>query len=395
MEMDSSLRIFDELERTFPGPADYSEGHFSYYNRSARPAVAAIRARLGEMFSRYPVEHQAELRARFRSGDDRGFDSAFFELLLHELLLRLRCTVEVHPPVTSGDGKVPDFLAAPEDGEPFYVEAIVASALSDNEAARQSIMNVVYDQINKIESRNFFITISTIEGIGQRQPSGKRIRRFLETRLAALDPDRVAQDYTEGAADLPEWLYEEDKLKIEFGVVPKSTQARMKQGARSLGKLATEVKWGSDASSLRDAISRKAGRYGDLGHPYVIAINSTSKWGVEHTDVMEALFGTESFYLDRETLKEMRMVRNPDGALNTRRGATYTRVSAVLIAFGAYPASIANVVVKLYHNPWAKYLYSGPLCQLEQEVPVGDNMKRTPGISLGDLFGLNRDWPGD
>jgi hypothetical protein len=95
--MTTLVQIFDAMQRTYAGPASHSEGRFSYYNRSARPGVETIRAALQDWFERYPQEHQSELRARFRSGNDRNFDSSFFELFLHEMLLRLKCTVEVHP----------------------------------------------------------------------------------------------------------------------------------------------------------------------------------------------------------------------------------------------------------------------------------------------------------
>jgi hypothetical protein len=391
--MPTSLQIFDDIARIYAGPANHSEGRFSYYNRSARPGVVTIRAALQEWFERYPQEHQSELRARFRSGNDRNFDSAFFELFLHELLLRLKCKVEVHPSPPGAGGKAPDFLVTPENGEQFYLEAIVATAMSTEEAARQAVIDLVYDQIDRLESPNFFISIGTMEGVATRQPSGKRIRVFLEERLAALDPDEVAAEYTERQRDLPSWVYEEQGLKIEFGVVPKSPEGRLKEGGRAIGIFGMKTRWGSDAPSLRDAVTKKGGRYGDLGLPYVVAVNPISEWGMEHIDAMEALFGTETFIFESR-VSEPRMVRNPDGAFRSKGGPTYTRVSAVLVAFGAHPPSLASLPLRLYHNPWAKYPYSGPLCQLDQAVPEGDTMQRVSGTTVAALFGLPPDWPG-
>jgi hypothetical protein len=223
-------QLFDESERTYAGPANHSEGRFSYYNRSARPGVVSIRAAVQEWFERHPQEHQGELRARFRSGNDRNFDSAFFEVFLHELLLRLKCKVGVHPLPPSAGGKAPDFLVTPEHGEQFYLEAIVATAMSTEEGGREAIVDLVYDQIDKLESPNFFIHIRAIEGITSRQPSGKRIRAFLKKQIESLDPDQVAAEYTDRLLDFPSWLYEEEELKIEFGVVPKSPEGRLKEG---------------------------------------------------------------------------------------------------------------------------------------------------------------------
>jgi hypothetical protein len=297
------------------------------------------------------------------------------------------------PPPPAASGKAPDFLVTPENGEPFYLEAIVATAMSAEEAARAAVLDVVYDQIDKLETPNFFISIGSIEGVTTRQPSGRRIRVFLKEHLASLDPDKVAAEYTECQKDFPSWVYEEGELRIEFGVVPKSPEGRLKGGGRAIGIFGMKTRWGTDAPSLRDAVTKKGGRYGDLGVPYVVAVNTISEWGMEHIDAMEALFGTETFLFEPH-VSEPRMVRNPDGAFRNKAGPTYTRVSAVLVAFGAYPPSLPRLTLRVYHNPWAKYPYTGPLCELDQAVPKGDTMERVPGTTVAALFGLGSDWPG-
>lgn len=79
----------DAIDRSDGGPAAYSESHFSYLNRSGRQDVGVIRTLLEGWFARYPIAHQSELRARFRSVDAVPHHTAFFELYLHELLTRI------------------------------------------------------------------------------------------------------------------------------------------------------------------------------------------------------------------------------------------------------------------------------------------------------------------
>jgi hypothetical protein len=57
------------------------------------------------------------------------FPSAFFELFLHELLLRLGCNVEVHPDPGTGSSRRPDFLVTDPDGQQFFLEAVLATDL--------------------------------------------------------------------------------------------------------------------------------------------------------------------------------------------------------------------------------------------------------------------------
>ncbi|BCB78382.1 hypothetical protein GCM10022251_30340 [Phytohabitans flavus] len=73
------------------------------------------------------------VRAAIRCGlsgcgakDDRQVRGAFFELYLHERLLRIGYTVTCHP-VLEGTSRRPDFLAE-RDGRSIYIEARSASA---------------------------------------------------------------------------------------------------------------------------------------------------------------------------------------------------------------------------------------------------------------------------
>src|SRR5947209_3881762 len=103
--------LFDLLTRTDAGPAGYAESFFPYMNRSARDDITRIRAVLESWFQRYPKDGREALRSAFRSDDDWQHQGAFFELLLHEVLVRLDCRVTVHPPIP-GTTRRPDFLAA-------------------------------------------------------------------------------------------------------------------------------------------------------------------------------------------------------------------------------------------------------------------------------------------
>src|SRR2546428_4764920 len=128
------MTLFEEnLSRTDNGPAGYAEAPFKYLNRSARLEVGRIRSTLEEWFKHYPSEGEAEFRTRFRS--DEHHDSAFFELFLHELLLRLDCSVTLHPSVATAAAH-PDFLVNPRSGASFYLEAVLATDQSAADAAR-------------------------------------------------------------------------------------------------------------------------------------------------------------------------------------------------------------------------------------------------------------------
>jgi hypothetical protein len=136
------LTLFDDVERTDVGPAKYAEPSYPYWNRSARKDIAHVRAHLEQWFGRYPAEHAADLRGRFRSASDVQHRGAFFELFLHEMLLRLGCVAEVHPTVP-GTSKRPEFRVTSPGRSQFYLEAKVSNDESSEQAGARTRVNRV------------------------------------------------------------------------------------------------------------------------------------------------------------------------------------------------------------------------------------------------------------
>ena len=48
-----NLKLFDDFQRKYKGPADYGEPEFKYLNRSARERFAKARNKLEKWFSKY------------------------------------------------------------------------------------------------------------------------------------------------------------------------------------------------------------------------------------------------------------------------------------------------------------------------------------------------------
>lgn len=396
------MRLFDEIHRSDEGPAQYAEPKFTYLNRSARVAVNRMREVLEAWFSHYPTQEQAELRARFRHRYDWNHRSAFFELFLHELLLQLGCRVVIHPSMGPDQMKHPDFLVQSPKGELFYMEAVLATDESKEDTGAQARMNQVYDALDKqLDSPNFYIGM-TLRGAPKSPPPAKRISDFLKERLAPLNRDQKAEILESGGLDaLPQWPYEHDGWKIDFFPIPKPPGSRGEVGVRPLGMwwdVGEDYGWYEIAPRLaiRDAIVKKAGRYGDVDLPYLIAVNALNEYA-DRTDVqMEALFGREQWGFKDDGCDdagEPRLIRAPDGAWRDKSGPIYTRVSAVLLVNLVSPWHIPRAHICLYRNPWAQRPYALELTRLPQAVPEGNRMKWREGESLGTIFGLPGGWP--
>ena len=318
------MRLFDEIARDYQGPARYTEPEFCYLNRSARIRVARIRQVLETWFSSYPTAHQKALCQDFRSADDSQHRSAFFELFLHQLLLRLGCYLTIHPSPAETT-KYPDFLIEPPGGACFYLEAVLATGESRKECAARARMNAVYDTLDQLESPDFFIGME-LKGAPRTPPRGTEIRSFIACKLASLDPDQIIRQYeSSGLVALPRWRFEHDGWRIDFFPIPKKPDARGRVGVRPLAWWSPEGWRANTVDVIRDAISRKASRYGRLDLPYVIAVNVLSIT-VDELDVIEAL----------------------DGAWTSRADPDHTRVSAVLVANNLLPWNIPRAGIRLY-----------------------------------------------
>lgn len=223
-----------------------------------------------------------------RSTDDRHFKAAFFELYLHECLLRMGYSVTCHPEL-KGTGRRPDFLAQ-EPSSSIYVEARPAS-LSDNAVRGSARVTTIYDSLDKLDSPNFFLWIDVVKQ-GPNPPSVRSLRSRLERWLAALNPD----DYSlvnMGREDLPSCVLRSWRLGNPIRRNCQIAGGSRKAGIRPLGIFGGGAAcWVEDEDGIRGALADKGSAYGSLGATFIVAVASSSISSDDH-DVLGALYGTE------------------------------------------------------------------------------------------------------
>lgn len=389
-----NLNLFDEMDRDYEGLKAYGESSFEYLNRSARPLFSKTRQVLESWFSTYPRKEQCNFRKRFRSSERQ---SPFFEIFLHQLLLNLGCCVEIHPRGSDTTQKCPDFLVHSPAGSCFYMEATAVTGLSKRESSAQARMNDFYDALERMKSPNFWLDME-LAGAPETPVPAKRLRPVLQQWLASLDPDDTArQEQMGGFEALPSTPFEHEGWEITFRAIPKPPELRGKAGIRPIGIQSDVPRWIDPGLAVSNAVRKKAGKYGKLPLPCVVAVNALdSSFFGGHRDAMRALFGGLGLQIrvNEDGTIESRQVRTPDGAWYGPSGPTYTRVSAALIATRLLPWSWPRAEIRLYHNPWAEKPYVGELTRLAQAIPAQDVMQWQEGESLADVFGVAPDWPG-
>ncbi|RKT69535.1 hypothetical protein DFJ66_2768 [Saccharothrix variisporea] len=343
------VNIFSAVERTDLSPAGHGDSHFEFIDRVAGPYWDQVRDLIEDWFSRLCPDAQADVRGRLRSRDDRQSKGAFFELYLHECLLRMGYTVTCHPEV-EGTSRRPDFLAQ-KDGSAVYVEARSASS-SDLVVGAVARVNTLYDSIDKINSPNFFLWID-VEKQGGDPLRARPLRSKLERWLSGLDPDAY-RHRGNGRRDFPDLSYEADGWRIQFHAIPKSPAARGKAGVRPLGIFGGGQAFTvQDEEGIKNALSDKGSAYGPLSAPYVVAVASSSITTDDH-DVKNALYGTEALQIGTgpggETDPDA-LVRRPDGYWYKGDHWDHRHVSAVLIVKQLHPAFVGTHQHTIWEHP--------------------------------------------
>ncbi len=387
------MTIFSTINRTFQGPAAYAEPMFSYLDRSARNSSKNVRDIIETWFEPYPSDHQAEIQDRLQTSNDIEFLSAFYELLLYQVLKHLGYKVEIHPKVPTGN-KQPDFLSSKNGESGFFLEAVLAFEFSDKEQKAAKRMQVFYDTINALDSPNFFIGMK-IEGYPQTPPSGKTVRKALENFIKKLDPTLISHQRSLGEFEsLPKLKFSHEGLNVIFYPIPKSPKIRGKNDIRPIGMQHRGFRKSNTVDAIRSAIKKKAGRYGRLGLPYIVGINVMSL-GCDREDVIDALFGTSYYLVDPDGPIDQipERHRKLDCVWFGYRGKQNTRVSGALITKNLNPWSFAKRDMRLYKNPWANHSIEGEITSLGVAKAESGKMEFTSRKTLGNIFELADNWP--
>lgn len=388
------MSLFSDEPRSDSSPARHAESSVAFYDRVAGQYWDDVRQLMEHWFARFCANGQADVRARLRSTDDRQARGAFFELYLHELLVRSGCSVTCHPEIPNVS-RVPDFLATRGD-ESFYLEArvIVGSAES---AGRTKRINAVYDALNSVKSEDYFVWVD-VESAGLAAPRTKQLRGGLEAWLGSLDYEEVRQRWRRNSVkDLPVYRWQHEGWNASFRPVPKGLTARgVDPNIRPLGVFGgSRARWADDTAPIREALADKGTAYGKLDKPFVVAVGTFSS-SDEDDDIRDALYGTEAYEMGTieggETVT--RPVRQPDGYWSDGVKWLHGGVSGVLLVRGLAPESAGRVIPTLWQHPEAVMPMKAELPACRRVVVAGDRLEYVENsVSPRALFALPDPWP--
>jgi hypothetical protein len=140
--------------------------------------------------------------------------------------------------------------------------------------------------------------------------------------------------------------------------------------------------WNGPSYPLRAVLEKKASRYGHLGMPYVIAVNSSDMMHGDR-EFQDSLFGSPSQFAAPGSPPDI-------GFWGTSAAPKHTRVSAVLFTTNLCEATLlmGQVYACLYVNPWAVQPYGGVLANLPTFRLENGEVHEYPGEPLHKLLKL-------
>jgi hypothetical protein len=202
-----------------------------------------------------------------------------FELFLSGSFRQRGWRLERHPKVP-GSTRVPDYLAHTSRGD-LFVEAVLARE-SDTKLAQDRVLRALSDALEPVEGP--FHVIVTPLGPWDGRFSRKKVRQFLQDQVRELEqhPDEPERPVT----------YSQDEhLPLRFDILRTDTVGPVVGAWMVTGDTAVMV---TTHLTLAEAIDKKVTRYGQLGLPYVVAVQAFTDFPAESRSIRQALFGTEA-----------------------------------------------------------------------------------------------------
>ncbi|MEN2283283.1 hypothetical protein AAGF08_14150 [Algoriphagus sp. SE2] len=380
------MRLFDDTYRSYLGPSNHNENPYDFYNRSARNDISIIRNTLEEWFQEYPNDHQKELKNSFV----KNFDDCFYELFLYKLFKELGFEIEIHPTLPKST-KRPDFLIQKNEQE-IYVEAKIVKNKSNEQEALDRKINEFYDSLSKIDSKGFLLQIDTLIIKGNNQPSTKKLIQFVEREIQKLDPDVITtQLQDKGTESIPVIEVNDDQLHLIIKPMPVIAAARNKK-KRPIDVYPIETFWGAGEESLKESISKKAKRYGELDKPFIVCVNSLDMRTSGTIDIENAIWGSIaiSWSTDPNNHDE-KWIRKKDGLFLDEKGPRLENLSGTFIS-KVVPHNIPNANYWLFQHPFTTNNLDFESIGLKFSYVKDSQINRVIGDDLDSILSISKNW---
>lgn len=331
---------------------------YDYRNKYTAPFIAKLafdpilkpeRNIIEVWFNRLPEEAKPDISARLRSTNSRDHFGAYFELVLHQILIDMGFAVYFHPKIAEGN---PDLLINGKNlTKPTFIE--VATVFDEPRLEKEEQkFNVILEKLHIIE-HYFSIIVSNESEHIPADVDYEKLRYSVESQLDSL--------YSKAMSNPNEFEYKEGELTLHVTAIPNLARSPILLAHGGQARFA-------GTEQLRSAIEKKINKYKSikyLGLGFIVALNLANVPAGEQ-GLLNTLFGDQVVRIRRNLRGEpvsAKEGRNLKGLFTPKPGlggkARNTRLSAVLNIVSKWPeCDIDEPIrrvhnIRIIHNPWA------------------------------------------
>ncbi len=283
-----------------------------------------------------PEPNQTVWRGRLESDLDHSHFSVRLELYLHHYFKSNGWGIEIEPDMPGNQNK-PDFRVT--RGEDCIL--VEAKTILDEQITAQQTQRLsqLADNLTKKLSRD--VIIQPLSNLPPRLPT-KRIRAQIE-QYAKTQADEILEfDLSD------EHLNAQYSLKVV--ILPRSSDSSELGG---VGGTISGVHTITTGKRIRDALEQKAGKYGHIEVPFLIAVYGEGQFPVRAKNELDALFGDREWLVPKKGAGGVTERRRPNGLfVSAREGKRrHEGVSAVLFYRFKWLEDTHVHLAHIYHNP--------------------------------------------
>jgi hypothetical protein len=385
--------LFSSMVRIYDGPRSHTESDYAFLDRSARTVPERVRGVLEEWYRELPAEARDSIGNRFRSSDPGHHLGALWELYMHAALFRLDYDIDLDIGSEDPGYRRPDFLVSDHAAPVFYLEATAvlgAEVLGDHSSRSRTA--ALKEAINRVKAPGFFVLVDVV-CCGHGTPGRRHVTDPLQRWLDREDPDAVLATY-EARGELPSTRLQFDGWDVQCEATPVSIEHRDDPDHRVLGSYSEGIAILDDAKPLRRNLKHKAGHYGQLNRPYIVALLCAGDFA-DDRDIADALLGSTAIHYHPMT-GEVGTARQPDGFWHGPKGPQNRGVSAVITAAQLNASAITATEPTVWLNPWASRALTDTLPWRTQRISTDGHFETIEATrTAAQLFDLAPRWPID
>jgi hypothetical protein len=302
------------------------------------PPLPAARQEFLSWLAEVPESWQSKWRGRLKSDLDHPHYSVRLELYLHHYFRSNDWDIEIEPERPGSPNK-PDFRVT-HGKDRILVEA---KAVLDEQSTAQQTQRLrqLADNLTSKLSR-----VVIIEPLSDLPPSlpARRIRGQIERRARTQGNEILEFDLSDEHLDT--------SYALKVVILPRSSDSAEPRG---VGGTISGVHTITIAKQIRDALEQKAGKYGLVDTPFIIALYVETMFPAHTKHEVDALFGDRECLVPTRGVGEVTERRKPNGFFTSvRQGKRrHVNVSAVLFYCFKWLENTHVHLAHIYHNPFA------------------------------------------